>query len=73
MCIYNSVKDFENKYSSILQEQIFTLQLNVIVLWPLNQSKSCVKENILKINDFILCSCFLILIFFYISRVLREI
>ena len=73
MCFYNDVKDVENKYSSILHEQIFTLQLNVIVLEPLNQSKSRVKEIILKINDFILCNCFLILIFFYINRVLREI
>ena len=73
MCFYNNVKDVENKYSSILHEQIFTLQLNVIVLEPLNQSKSRVKEIILKINDFILCNCFLILIFFYINRVLREI
>ena len=73
MCFYNNVKDVENKYSSILHEQIFTLQLNVIVLEPLNQSKSRIKEIILKINDFILCNCFLILIFFYINRVLREI
>ena len=73
MCFYNNVKDVENKYSSILHEKIFTLQLNVIVLEPLNQSKSRVKEIILKINDFILCNCFLILIFFYINRVLREI
>ena len=73
MCFYNNVKDVENKYSSILHEQIFTLQLNVIVLETLNQSKSRVKEIILKINDFILCNCFLILIFFYINRVLREI
>ena len=73
MCFYNNVKDVENNYSSILHEQIFILQLNVIVLEPHNQSKSRVKEIILKINDFILCNCFLILIFFYINRVLREI
>ena len=73
MCFYNNFKDVENKNSSILQEQIFTVQLNVIVWDPLNQSKSRVKETILKINDFILCNCFLILIFFYINRVLREI
>ena len=73
MCFYNNVRDVENKYSSILHEQIFTLQLNVIVLEPLNQSKSGVKEIILKINDFVLCNCFLILIFFYKNRVLREI
>ena len=73
MCFDNNVKDVENKYSSILHEQIFTLQLNVIVLEPLNQTKSSVKEIILKINDFILCNCFLILNFFYIDRALREI
>ena len=73
MCFYNNVKDVENKYSSILQEQIFTVQLNVIVLELLSQSKSRVKETILKINDFVLCNCFLILNFFYINRVLREI
>ena len=73
MCSYNNVKDVANKYSSILQEQFFTVQLNVIVLEPLNQSKSRVKETILKINNFILCNCFLILTFFYINRVLCEI
>ena len=52
MCFYNNVKDVENKCSSTLQEQIFTVQLNVIVLEPLNQSKSRVKETTLKINDF---------------------
>ena len=73
MCFHNNVKDVENKYSSILQEQIFTVQFNVIVLEALNQSKSRVKETILKINNFILCNCFLILTFFCINRVLREI
>ena len=53
MCFYNNVKDVKNKYSFILQEQIFTVKLNVIVLEPLNQSKSRVKENILKIKDFV--------------------
>ena len=52
MCFYNNVKDVDNKYSSILQEQIFTVKFNVIVFEPLNQSKSRVKEIILKINDF---------------------
>ena len=73
MCFYNNVKDFEKKYSSILQEKIFTVKLNVIVLEPLKQSKSRVKETILKIYDFILCNGFLILTFFYINRILREI
>ena len=69
--LYNKVKDIEDKYSTILDEQIFTLQPDNIVLEPPNQSKFSVKEMILKINVF--CSCFLILIFLYINRVLREI
>ena len=59
LCFYNNVKDFEIKYSSILQERIFTVQLNVIVLEPLNQSKSRVKEIILKNNNFIFVQLFL--------------
>ena len=71
---YNNVKDFENKFSSILQEhQINNVQLNVIVFEPLNRPKSRFKETILKINEFVWCNFFLILTFFYINRVLREI
>ena len=70
---HNNVEVVANKYSSIIQEQLFTVQPNVFVFEPLNQSKSRVKETILKINDFVLCNCFLILSFFYINRVLREI
>ena len=73
MCFYNNAKDFENKYSSTLFKQIFTVQLNVIVLEPLNQSKYRIKQVIMKINDYILCNCFLILILFCINKVLREI
>ena len=73
MCFYNNVKEYENKYSSTLQEQIFTVQLNVNVWESLNQSNSRIRKTILKINDFIYCNCFLIFTFFYINRVLRKI
>ena len=53
-------------------EQIYVVQLNVVVLEPLIQSDFSLRKLILKLNDFILCIAFSILIFLHINGVLLD-
>ena len=72
MCFQHNKREIKKKFPSTIEEQVYVVQLNVVVIEPPTQSDFSFRNLILKINDFILCIAFSILIFFYINRVLLD-
>ena len=72
MCFQHNHREIKKKFPSVIEEQVYVVQHNVVVIEPLIQSDFSFRNLILKINDIILCIAFSILIFFYINRVLRD-
>ena len=72
MCLQHNQREIKKKFPSIIEEQVYVVQLNVVVIEPLIQSDFSFGNLILKINDIILCIVFSILIFFYINRFLLD-
>ena len=72
MCFQHNKREIKKKFPSTIEEQVYVVQLNVVVIEPPAQSDFSFRNLILKINEFILCISFSILIFFYINRVLLD-
>ena len=72
MCFQHNKREIKKKFPSIIEEQVYVVQLNVVVIEPPAQSDFSFRNLILKINDFILYIAFSILIFFFINRVLLD-
>ena len=72
MCFQHNQWEIKKKFASIIEEQVYVVQLNVVVLEPSIQSDFSFRNLILKINDIILYIAFSILIFFFINRVLLD-
>ena len=72
MCFQQKQREIKKKFLSVIEEQVYVVQLNVVVIEPPFQSDVRFRNLILKINDIILCIAFSILIFFYINRVLLD-
>ena len=72
MCFQHKQREIRKNLSSVIEEQVYVVQLNVVVIEPAFQSDVSFRNLILEINDIILCIAFSILIFFYINRVLLD-
>ena len=72
MCFQHKQREIKKNLPSVIEEQVYVVQLNVVVIEPPFQSDVSFRNLILKINDIILCIAFSILIFFYINRVLLD-
>ena len=72
MCFRTQQERDHKKLPSIIEEQVYVVQLNFVVIEPPAQSDFSFRNLILKINDFILCIAFSILMLFYINRVLLD-
>ena len=72
MCFQHNKREIKKKFPSTIEEKVYVVQLNVVVIEPPAQSDFSFRNLILKINDFNLCIAFSILIFFYINRVLLD-
>ena len=70
MCFQNNQREIKKKFPSVIEEKVYVVQLNVVVIEPPFQSDFSFRNLILKMNDIILCIGFSILILFYINRVL---
>ena len=69
MCFQHNRSEIKKKFPSIIEEQVYVVQLNVVVIEPPTQTDFSFRNLILKINDFILCiafSIFFILTEFYL-------
>ena len=72
MCFQNNQREIKKKFPSVIEEKVYVVQLNVVVIEPPFQSDLSFRNLILKINEIILCIAFSILVSFYINRVLFD-
>ena len=70
MCFQQKQREIKKNLPSVIEEQVYVVQLNAVVIEPPFQSDVSFRNLILKINEIILYIAFSILIFFYINRVL---
>ena len=65
MCFHNNQNQnqIKQKLPSIVEVKIYVAQIRLVVLGPLIQTDFSFRKLILKMNNFILCIAFSILIF----------
>ena len=73
MCFYNNIKTLEKKTPTLIEDNLYTIDVNVIILQTTNQSTVSIKKLVVKVNDIVLLISFSLLTFFYFNRLLREI
>ena len=61
------------KTPTIIEDNLYTIDVNVIILQTTNQSNFSIKKFVVKGNDIILFISFSLLTFFYFNRLIREI
>ena len=73
MCFYNNIKTLEKKTPTSIEDNLYTIDVNVIILQTKNQSNFSIKKLVVKVNDIVLLISFSLLTFFYFNRLIREI
>ena len=73
MCFYNNIKTKEKKAPTIIEDNLYTIDVNVIILQTRNQSKFSIRKLFVKINDIVLFISFSLLTFFYFNRLILEV
>ena len=73
MCFYNNIKTLETKTPTLIEDNLYTIDVNVIILQTTNQSNLSFKKLVVKVNDIVLFISFSLLTFFYFNRLIREI
>ena len=64
MCFYNNIKTLEKKTPTIIGDNLYTIDVNVIILQTTNQSNFSIKKLVVKVNDIVLFISFSLLTFF---------
>ena len=64
MCFYNNIKTLEKKTSTLIEDNLYTIDVNVIILQTRNQSNFSIRKLVVKINDIVLFISFSLLTFF---------
>ena len=73
MYFYNNIKTLEKITPTIIEDNLYTIDVNVIILQTTNQSKFSIKKLVVKVNDIVLFISFSLLAFFYFNILIREI
>ena len=73
MCFYNLIKTLEKKTHTIIEDNLYTIDVNVTILQTTNQLKFSNKKFVVKINDIVLFILFSVFTFFYFNKLIREI
>ena len=73
MCVYNNIKTLEKKTPTLIEDNLYTIDVNVIILQTKIQSNFSIKKLVVKVNDIVLLISFSLLTFFYFNRLIREI
>ena len=69
MSFYNNIKTFEKKSPTIIEDNLYTIDVNVIILQTTNQSNFSNRKLVVKNNDIVLFISFSLLTFiFYFNR-----
>ena len=66
MCFYNNIKTLEKKTPTIIEDNLYTTDVNVIILQTTNQSNFSIRTLVVKVNDIVLFISFSLLTFFLI-------
>ena len=64
MCFYNNFKTLEKKAPTISEDNLYTIDVNVIILQTTKQSNFIIKKLVVKVNDIVLFISFSLLTFF---------
>ena len=73
MCFYNNIKTLEKKAPTLIEDNLYTIEVKVIILQTRNQSNFSIRKLVVKINDIVLFISFSLLTFFYFNRLIREV
>ena len=73
MCFYNNIKTLEKKTTTLIEDNFYPIDVNVIILQTTNQSNFSIMKLVAKVNDIVLLISFSLLTFFYFNRLIREI
>ena len=73
MCFYNNIKVLEKKSTTIIEDNLYTIEFYVIILQTTSQSNFSMKNCVVKVNDIVLFISFCLLTLFYFNRLIREI
>ena len=73
MCFYNNIKTLEKKTPTLIEDNLYTIDVNVIILQTTNQSNFSIRKLVVKVTDIVLLISFSLLTFFYFNRLIREI
>ena len=44
MCFYNNIKTLEKKTPTLIEDDLYTIDINVIILKTRNQSNFCIRK-----------------------------
>ena len=73
MCFYNNIKTLEKKAPTLIEDNLYTIDVNVIILQTGNQSNFSIRKLVVKFNAIVLFISFSLLTFFYFNRLIREV
>ena len=73
MCFYNNIKTLEKKTPTLIEDNLYTIDVNVIILQTTNQSNFSIQKLVVKVKDIVLFISFSFLTFFYFNRLIRKI
>ena len=73
MCFYNNIKTLEKKTPTLIEDNLYTIDVNVIILQTTNQSNFSIRKLVVKVNDIVLFISFSVLTLFYFKRLICEI
>ena len=73
MCFYINIKTLEKKTPTLIEDNLYTIDVKVIILQTTNQSNFSIKKLVVKVNDIVLFISFSLLTFFYFNRLILEI
>ena len=58
MCFYNNIETLEKNTPTTIEVNLYTIDVNVIILQPTNQSKFSITKLVVKVNDIVFSSPF---------------
>ena len=62
MCFYNNIKTLENKTPTLIEDNLYTIDVNVIILQTTSQSNFSIRKLVVKVNDIVLLISLILLI-----------
>ena len=63
MCFYKNIKTLEKKTPTLIEDNLYTIDVNLIILQRTNQSNFSNKKLVVKVNHVVLFISFSLLTF----------